>query len=82
MQGVTTIDGTADNLGVLQDRAKLAGPFVLVASSIGGLTAEMFTRKYPERVASLSLHSAWAKTDAFVAAVVKGWQVMARSVGT
>ena len=51
--GVTTIESTARNLGVLQDRAKLAGPFVIVASSIGGLTAEMFARKYPERVAGL-----------------------------
>jgi protein-S-isoprenylcysteine O-methyltransferase Ste14/pimeloyl-ACP methyl ester carboxylesterase len=50
---VTTIAETADNLGVLQDRAKLAGPFVIVASSIGGLTAEMFARKYPERVAGI-----------------------------
>jgi pimeloyl-ACP methyl ester carboxylesterase len=38
---------------VLQDRAKLTGPFLLVASSIGGLTAEMFARKYPERVAGI-----------------------------
>ena len=38
--------------------------------------------KYPERVASLSLHSAWAKTDPFVAVVVKSWQVMARALGS
>jgi len=36
----------------------------------------------PERVASLSLHSAWAKTDPFLAVVVKGWQVMARALGS
>jgi pimeloyl-ACP methyl ester carboxylesterase/protein-S-isoprenylcysteine O-methyltransferase Ste14 len=51
--GVTTIDGASNDLGVLQDRAKLTAPFVLVASSIGGLTAEMFARKYPERVAGI-----------------------------
>jgi protein-S-isoprenylcysteine O-methyltransferase Ste14/pimeloyl-ACP methyl ester carboxylesterase len=51
--GVLTIAGTANDLGVLQDRAKLTAPFVLVASSIGGLTAEMFARKYPERVAGI-----------------------------
>jgi len=53
--GVVTIGATADELGVLQDRAQLTGPFVLVASSVGGLTAEMFARKYPERVAGLVL---------------------------
>jgi protein-S-isoprenylcysteine O-methyltransferase Ste14/pimeloyl-ACP methyl ester carboxylesterase len=50
---VTTIASTASDLGVLQDRAMLAAPFVLVASSIGGLTAEMFARQYPERVAAI-----------------------------
>jgi protein-S-isoprenylcysteine O-methyltransferase Ste14/pimeloyl-ACP methyl ester carboxylesterase len=43
----------ARDLAVLQDRAQLAGPFVIVASSIGGLTAEMFARQYPERTAGL-----------------------------
>jgi pimeloyl-ACP methyl ester carboxylesterase len=51
--GVTTIGQMSNDLGVLQDRARLAGPFVLVASSVGGLVAEMFARTYPERVAGI-----------------------------
>ena len=51
--GVTTIGSTVNDLGVLQDRAKLTAPFVLVGSSIGGLTAEAFARTYPERVAGV-----------------------------
>jgi pimeloyl-ACP methyl ester carboxylesterase/protein-S-isoprenylcysteine O-methyltransferase Ste14 len=51
--GAVTVGDLARDLGVLQDRAKLKWPFVLVASSIGGLTAEMFARQYPERVAGL-----------------------------
>ena len=43
----------ARDLAVLQDRARLAWPFVVVASSIGGLAAEMFARQFPERVAGL-----------------------------
>jgi len=43
----------ARDLAVLQDRAHLPWPFVIVASSIGGLTAEMFARQFPERVAGL-----------------------------
>jgi protein-S-isoprenylcysteine O-methyltransferase Ste14/pimeloyl-ACP methyl ester carboxylesterase len=50
---VTTIVGTASDLGVLQDRAMIRSPLVLVASSIGGLTADMFARRYPERVAGI-----------------------------
>ena len=45
----------ARDLAVLQDRARLHTPYVIVASSIGGLTAEMFTRQFPERVAGLVL---------------------------
>jgi pimeloyl-ACP methyl ester carboxylesterase len=38
--------------------------------------------KYPDKVKSLSLHSGWTKTDAFVKTVVEGWQVMARGLGS
>jgi len=38
--------------------------------------------KYPERVLSLSLHSPWTKTDAFIKTVVEGWQVMAKALGS
>jgi pimeloyl-ACP methyl ester carboxylesterase len=36
--------------------------------------------KYPERVKSLSLHSAWHKSDAYLRAVVQGWQTLAKGV--
>ena len=53
--GAVTIGALARDLAVLQDRAKLRGPSVVVASSLGGLTAEMFARQFPERVAGLVL---------------------------
>jgi protein-S-isoprenylcysteine O-methyltransferase Ste14/pimeloyl-ACP methyl ester carboxylesterase len=52
---VMSAGALARDLAVLQDRARLRGPFVIVASSIGGLTAEMFARQYPERVSGLVL---------------------------
>ena len=58
------------------DRAHVAGV------SFGAAAGMWLAAKYPERVASLSLHSAWAKTDPFLAVVVKGWQVMARALGS
>jgi protein-S-isoprenylcysteine O-methyltransferase Ste14/pimeloyl-ACP methyl ester carboxylesterase len=45
----------ARDLAVLQDRAAVPWPFVIVASSIGGLTAEMYVRQFPERTAGLVL---------------------------
>jgi protein-S-isoprenylcysteine O-methyltransferase Ste14/pimeloyl-ACP methyl ester carboxylesterase len=52
---VLTIGELARDLAVLQDRAALPAPFLIVASSVGGLNAEMFARRYPERVAGLIL---------------------------
>lgn len=42
-----------DDLRAALDNAAIAGPMVLVASSIGGLEAEFFARRYPDRVAGL-----------------------------
>jgi pimeloyl-ACP methyl ester carboxylesterase len=38
----------ADDLQRLLDRTPVRGPYILVAASIGGATAEMFARRYPE----------------------------------
>jgi len=43
----------ADDLRLLLDRAGIRPPYILVPASIGGLTVEMFARRYPERVAGL-----------------------------
>jgi protein-S-isoprenylcysteine O-methyltransferase Ste14/pimeloyl-ACP methyl ester carboxylesterase len=50
---VASTGDLARDLAVLQDRAKLHGPHLIVASSIGGLTGELFARQFPERVAGL-----------------------------
>jgi pimeloyl-ACP methyl ester carboxylesterase len=43
----------ADDLEHLLDRAGIRPPYVLVASSMGGLTAELFARRHPDRVAGM-----------------------------
>ena len=70
-------DDVAGLMEVLDiDRAHVAGV------SLGAAAGMWLAAKYPDRVASLSLHSAWAKTDPFLAVVVKGWQVMAQALGS
>lgn len=54
-RGPVSAGDLARDLAVLQDRANLHGPYILVASSIGGLTAELYARQLPERVAGLVL---------------------------
>jgi protein-S-isoprenylcysteine O-methyltransferase Ste14/pimeloyl-ACP methyl ester carboxylesterase len=53
--GPVTALALAEDLRSLVDRAPLRGPLVIVAASMGGITAEMYARRYPERVAGLVL---------------------------
>jgi pimeloyl-ACP methyl ester carboxylesterase len=51
--GLISSGQLADDLRLLLDRAGIRPPYILVPSSIGGLTVEMFARRHPERVAGL-----------------------------
>ena len=48
--------------------------------SLGAATGIWLAAKYPDRVKSLSLHSAWPKSDPYLKTVVQGWQVMAKAL--
>jgi len=50
--------------------------------SLGAATGLWLAGKYPERVKTLSLHSAWTKTDPFLKTVVEGWQTIAKGLGS
>ncbi len=50
--------------------------------SLGAATGLWMGAKYPERVRSLSLHSGWPKSDAYLKTVVQGWQVMAKAMNS
>jgi pimeloyl-ACP methyl ester carboxylesterase len=67
-----------DMAGFLQavgiERAHVAG------LSLGAATGMWVAAKYPAKVTSLSLHSAWPKTDPFLTTVVEGWRIMAKAL--
>ena len=48
--------------------------------SLGAAVGMWLAAKHPERVKSLSLHSAWTRTDLFVRTVVQGWQALAKAM--
>lgn len=50
--------------------------------SLGAATGMWLAARYPGMVKSLSLHSAWPKTDAFLKAAVESWRVMAQGLGS
>ena len=52
-RGAISAGQMADDLRLLLERAEIRPPYILVPSSLGGLTVEMFARRYPDRVAGL-----------------------------
>jgi pimeloyl-ACP methyl ester carboxylesterase len=58
------------------DQAHVAG------MSLGGAVGMWLAAKYPAKVKTLSLHSAWPKTDLFLQVTVQGWQALAQGLGS
>jgi pimeloyl-ACP methyl ester carboxylesterase len=54
-QSHVTSSDLAQELNALLERGGVAPPYVLVAHSIGGFTAGVYTRRYPEKIAALVL---------------------------
>src|SRR5215468_8426961 len=50
--------------------------------SLGAATGLWLAAKYPDKVKSLSLHSAWTKSDPFLKVVVQSWQTIAKGLGS
>ena len=80
-EGTYTTELFADDLAAFMraagiDRAHVSG------LSLGAATGMWLAAKYPERVKTLSLHSAWPASDAFLKAAVEGWQIMAQGLGS
>ena len=48
--------------------------------SLGAGTGLCLAAKYPQRVLSLSVHAGWTRTDPFIAAVIKSWQLLAKAL--
>ena len=48
--------------------------------SLGAAAAMWLAVKHPARVRSLSLHSAWPRTDEFLVTVVESWRALARTL--
>jgi pimeloyl-ACP methyl ester carboxylesterase len=78
-EGVYTTELLAEDIAAFMqavgiDRAHIFG------LSLGAAAGTWLAARYPERVKSLSLHSAWDATDPFLRVVVRGWQIMAEGL--
>jgi 3-oxoadipate enol-lactonase len=50
--------------------------------SLGAATGMWLAAKHPQKVKTLSLHSAWPKTDPFLRTVVESWRELAKGLGS
>ncbi len=69
----------ADDIAALMQALGIARAHVS-GLSLGGAVGMWLAAKYPAKVKSLSLHSSWPQSDAFLKTVVSGWQVMAKGL--
>ena len=70
----------ADDVAALIDALQITRAHVF-GLSLGGAIGLWLAAKYPEKVKTLSIHGAWPKTDAYIDAVVRSWQVLAKGYG-
>jgi 3-oxoadipate enol-lactonase len=79
--GTYTTELFADDVAAFMQAAGLDSAHVF-GLSLGAAAGMWLAAKHPDRVKSLSLHSAWDATDPFLRVVVEGWQVMAEGLGS
>src|SRR5713226_1030929 len=71
----------ADDIAAFMQALGIAQAHV-AGLSLGAATGMWLAAKYPAKVKSLSLHSAWPKTDPYQSLVVEGWRIMASALGS
>ncbi|HET7031964.1 MAG TPA: alpha/beta hydrolase [Casimicrobiaceae bacterium] len=79
--GIYSTEMFADDVAALMQALGVDAAHVY-GVSLGAGAGIWLAAKYPERVKSLSLHSGWHKSDAYLKTVVRGWQVMARAMNS
>ena len=79
-QEAYTTEQLADDVAAFMQAAGI-GKAHVAGVSLGAAVGMWLGARYPGQVLSLSLHSSWPSTDAFLRTIVEGWQVMAKAVG-
>lgn len=79
-EGAYTTQLLADDVAAFMGALGIARAHI-AGLSLGAAIGMWVAAKYPARVISLSLHSGWPRTDAFVKAVVGSWQALAKASG-
>jgi pimeloyl-ACP methyl ester carboxylesterase len=78
-EGEYTTELLADDVAAFMQAAGVGRAHVF-GVSLGASTGMWLAAKYPELVKTLSLHSAWDKTDPFLQVIVQGWRIVAQAL--
>jgi pimeloyl-ACP methyl ester carboxylesterase len=78
--GAYTTEDLADDVAAFMQALGISRAHVS-GLSLGGAIGMWLAAKHPDSVASLSLHSAWPKTDPYLKSVAQSFQHTARAMG-
>lgn len=79
--GPYSTEDLADDVAAFMRALKISSAHVS-GLSLGAAVGMWLAAKYPEMVTSLSLHSAWPKTDLYLKSVIGSFQQMAKATGS
>src|SRR6202035_1564287 len=77
-EGEYTTELLANDVAAFMQAAGI-GPAHIFGVSLGAATGMWLAGKHPGLVRTLSLHSAWDKSDPFLRVIVQGWRIMAEA---
>jgi pimeloyl-ACP methyl ester carboxylesterase len=78
-EGDYTTELLADDVAAFMDAIGLERAHVW-GLSLGAATGMWLAARHPGKVASLSLHSAWHRSDPFLKTVLESWRIMAKAL--
>jgi pimeloyl-ACP methyl ester carboxylesterase len=80
-EGSYSTESLADDVAAFMDALGIQKAHIS-GLSLGAAIGMWLAAKHPSKVQSLSLHSGWPKTDPFIKAIIEGWQVTAKALGS
>jgi pimeloyl-ACP methyl ester carboxylesterase len=78
-EGTYTTELLADDVAAFMQAVGIESAHVF-GLSLGAAAGMWLAAKHPARVRTLSLHSAWDRTDPFLSVAVEGWRIMAQAL--
>jgi 3-oxoadipate enol-lactonase len=78
-EGEYTTELLADDVAAFMEATGI-GRAHIFGVSLGAAAGMWLAGKHPELVTTLSLHSAWDKTDPFLRVILEGWRIMANGL--